>query len=386
MKRFVLLLVVLAGGLAWAALAIPTDAAKVNGTSISQSQLNSDVTAIAGSPDYQCYLNAQEYADTNGQEELPPVNGAGQASGGGSHPTATTAFTSQYLGTEIGHQIISDQAAKRGLHITSKDIKTAKAQLADEITQTMSEVSEDLSVIRGCTAGTALTGPEVLATLPPSFVDSLAQFNATVGVLEETLSGDDTTAGLLKFYEANRSDFDTACFTVAGYSSQSAAQAALAKVDAGTPFSQVAAAVSGGGPQGCDVLYGIAAQLPSADLPALKIGEVSAPISANGSYLLVQITSRTPTSFAKAESSVREAAAQTGANEARALLDASEQHALIAVNPRYGTWVAAEAQILVPNVPPIPDTLNPLANEPAGTVTSATAPGGSSTPAHGTSG
>ena len=64
MKRLILLLVLLAGGLAWAALAVPTTAASVNGTTISQQQLNSDVSAIAASDDYQCYLNSGESSRT----------------------------------------------------------------------------------------------------------------------------------------------------------------------------------------------------------------------------------------------------------------------------------------------------------------------------------
>ena len=49
MKRFLVLLVVLAGGLAWAAFSVPSNAATVNGSAISQQDLNSDVSAIAGS-------------------------------------------------------------------------------------------------------------------------------------------------------------------------------------------------------------------------------------------------------------------------------------------------------------------------------------------------
>ena len=40
--------------------------------------------------------------------------------------------------------------------------------------------------------------------------------------------------------------------------------AALTKVASGTPFAHVAAAAgTGSGPQGCDIFYGIASQLPA---------------------------------------------------------------------------------------------------------------------------
>ena len=67
MKRFIVALIIAAGGLAAAAFAIPKNAATVNGTAVTQSQLNADVTAIAKSPDYQCYLNAQAYLESSGQ-------------------------------------------------------------------------------------------------------------------------------------------------------------------------------------------------------------------------------------------------------------------------------------------------------------------------------
>src|SRR5208282_5250688 len=121
--------------------------------------------------------------------------------------------------------------------------------------------------------------------------------------------------------------------------SQSDAEAALAEVKAGTPFAQVASKVSGGGPQGCQILYGIAGQLGTS-LLTLKNGAVSTPLPySNGVYLLLQITSRTPTPFAKAESAVHEAAVQAGAADARDVLQVAEQHSVISVNPRYGSWV-----------------------------------------------
>ena len=67
MKRLIVLLIVLAGGLAAAAFAVPSNAATVNGAAISQDQVNSDLSAIASSQDYQCFLNAEEF----GRDERP---------------------------------------------------------------------------------------------------------------------------------------------------------------------------------------------------------------------------------------------------------------------------------------------------------------------------
>ncbi len=77
MKRFLVLLLVLVAGVVAAALAVPSNAATVNGSAISQDSLNSEVHAIAASVPYQCYLNSQAYLTSNGTSGLPPVVGAG---------------------------------------------------------------------------------------------------------------------------------------------------------------------------------------------------------------------------------------------------------------------------------------------------------------------
>ncbi len=116
MKRLIVLLIVLAGGLAWAAFSVPSNAATVNGTGISQADLNSDVSAIADSAYYQCYLNSEAYLSSNGSEQLPSVVGAGTGQYAGDHPTATTGFTANYLETEIGHQLLLQVAEQAQRH------------------------------------------------------------------------------------------------------------------------------------------------------------------------------------------------------------------------------------------------------------------------------
>ena len=231
--------------------------------------------------------------------------------------------------------MVANLAAQRGLRATAKEVDAARSELSTQITQTMSEVSQVPSDSVTCGPAPTLTGPVVLATMPASFVTQTATFDATVGLLEGHLSGADTTAGLMSYFNAHRSIFDTACFTVAQYTTQADATGALTKVSSGTPFAQVAAAAgTGSGPQGCDILYGIASQLPAGtNLQTLADNQVSAPISINGSYLLLEITSRTPTSFAKASSSVHLALERLGATDAVKLLQATEKRAAVSVNP-----------------------------------------------------
>jgi hypothetical protein len=356
-KRLIVLLIVLAGGLAAAAFAVPSNAASVNGVSISQQQLNSDLNAIAGSSDYRCYLNAEEAVATGGETALPSIDGSAQTGDSTSHQTVSTGFAAYYLDTAIGHQLVLELAAKRHLQVTPQELAAARAEYEAQITAILADVAESKY-----TCGSAATAKEILGTMPGSFVDRTVRFDATVSVLEEDVAGvGSTTADLQRYFDNHAAEFDTACFTVAEYSSQADAETAAATVTAGTPFSTVAAQTEGGGPKGCDILYGVASSLPAGtDLDSLPLDTVSSPISESGSYLLVEITKRTPTSFAKAKTEVENAAEAAGASKAGTMIDAAEKAANISVDGRYGAWSAT--RVLPPTSPAAADLLNPSAD------------------------
>ena len=268
MKRLILLLVLLAGGLAWAALAVPTNAAVVNGTTISQQQLNSDVSAIAASDDYQCYLNSQQYLESNGESALPPVTGAGTGQDDSTNLTATTAFVSTYLDTDIGDTIILQLGAEHHVTVSQADLDSARQNFEAHISGVMQEVGqtaegENPKFSCGLT-GSSLSGAQVLATMPASFVDQQVHVYATAAVLQEDLAGiGASNADLQRYFSEHESEFDTACFTVGVYSTEQAAQEAAAAVAFGQVVLDPAAATTGGGPQGCEVLYGVSSQLGS---------------------------------------------------------------------------------------------------------------------------
>jgi len=367
-KRLIVLLIVLAGGLAAACFAVPSNAATVNGASISQDTFNSDLNAIAGSPDYRCYLTGEEAVATGGETTLPTIEGSGQSGDGTSHSSVSTAFASYYLDIEIGHQLVLQLAAERNLQVTQQDLDAARTELTGQITAVLSDVTGSQYA---CAAGT--TAEEVLHSVPASLVDRTVKFNATVNVLEEHAAGvGSSSADLERYFDDHASEFDTACFTVAQYSSEADATAAAATVAAGTPFSTVAAQTEGGGPQGCDILYGIASSLPAgSDLQSLPLNTLSSPIAVNSSYLLIEITQRTPTSFAQAKTEVQTAVEAAGSTKAGTIIDAAEKTANVTVDRRYGEWVAT--RVLPPPSPPLSDLLNPTVNGTAAATSSSAA-------------
>jgi hypothetical protein len=382
-KRLLVLLVLLAGGLVAAALSVPTNAAVVNGSAISQQQLNSDVSAIAGSPYYQCYLNSEDYLASNGSQELPPVHGAGKGQNPGDNPTATSAFVATYLDTEIGHELVLQVAAKRGVTVTQAQLADARTALTNQISSVMQQVSQSAqgqNPTFSCGPRLApLTGEEVLGQLPASFVDNQVQFVATATALQESLAGvGSSESDLVEYYTKHRSEFDTVCFNGAAYSSESDAATAAASVASGTPFDQVAASAVQHGTIACNVLTTLAGELgvsPSS-LDHLTPGKVSDPINVNGSYLLLELSSRTPTPFDKAKPVVSQAAQAAGSQVAQQAVTAAERRASVSVDPRYGTWVPVTASVFTPFTPRVSDVLNPAANE-AGVPSSASSPSSS---------
>lgn len=368
MKRLLVLLVVLAGGLAAAAFAVPSNAASVNGVSISQQQLDSDLNAIANSDDYQCFLNAEEAVGTGGATALPSVEGTGTPVADSAHQTITTGFAGYYLDTVIGHQLVLEVAAARHLEVTRQQLATARSQLAGQITAILSEVQ---GTKFACVSdGRDVTAQDVLTSMPASFIDGSVKFDATVNVLEENVSGiGSSPSDLERYYEGHARQFDTACFTVGEFSSETDAEAAVASVAAGAPFSTVAAGTQGGGPKGCGSLYAAASSLPAgSDLSDLAVNTVSDPIAVNGGYILVEITKRTPTSFGRAKTEVESAVESAGSSRANTVIESAEKSAKVSVDPRYGEWAAASAHVLPPSSPVGDDVLNPSANGGEATV------------------
>jgi hypothetical protein len=380
-KRLILLLVVLAGGLAAAAFSVPTNAAVVNGTTISQQTLNSDVSAIAGSPPYQCYLNSETYLSSSGTQQLPPVVGAGAGQNAGDHPTATSAFVANYLDTEIGHQIVLQVADARRVVVTPAQLADARTTLSRQISSVMAQVlqtAQGQNPRYSCSVtGQPLTGQEVLSTMPSSFVDAEVQFDATASALEEDLAGvGSSESALAGYFTRHRSQFDTTCFDAAEFSSQDAARTAAGKLASGTPFAQVAATAATSGTIPCNVLTTVAAELgaSASALEGLSVGAVPAPISLNGNYLVLQMTKRTQTAYADARTAVSRAVQRAGSTATQRAVTVAERRSTVSVDPRYGVWVPVQASVFTPFTPTKSDVLNPAANEGGVAPSSATSP------------
>ncbi len=381
MKRLVLVLVVVAAGVAAAAFAVPRNAATVNGTGITQSALNSDLSAIAGSPSYQCYLLAQEAVRTNGQGTLPAVQGAGAG-------TYSTAFTDYWLGQMVNAQVIEQAVAARHSTVTAADVSAARSDLTASISSTIGEVS-------GTQLQCPVTASQVLASLPSSFVNEQVQLQAASEALLAPTSAGVTETDLRRYFEAHQSHFDTLCVSGIIASSTATASQLRAEVESGTPFAQVArtsstdtASAAKGGALGCFTPAEPTYASLETDVGSLGVGQVTQPLAGgNGEYVLLEVTKRTPGSFSAVQSVVRKALLQSGEQHAGAVITAALRRSTVWVDPRYGTWTRRSATLGVvpPTSPPADTLLSPTVNRvPLSTGAGATGVGSSGTGSTGT--
>lgn len=372
MKRFLALLVALAAGVTAAALLVPGPAATVDSTGISRATLDGQLSAIAASSDYQCYLDArltlQSGAPSTGTIQ---VDGAGSSDAGGDG-TYSMAFVDYWLTQMVNDQFLEQLAARHHLAVTPQATALARDDLASTITTTLQQVAG--TPYQHCLAN----GPQVLASMPASFVDAQVRAQAAGDVLEASAAGQELTdAALAAYFDTHRSQFDTLCLSVIGAQSSAAAQQLRAQIAAGTPFAQVAAnnGEQNGGSQGCvDASNPGYASVRSAigDLP---VGQVSAPIETSSrTFVIVEVTKATPTTFAAAHLAVLSALLASGEQQASAELTAAIRSAHVSVDPRYGRWQPGNSvSITGPPHPPAGSVLSPVADIP-GAAQAAAAP------------
>jgi len=367
MKRLLGLLVAVAVVVALGAFMVPSNAATVNGTGISQATLNADLTAIAKSTGYQCILNAQVAVQTNGQSSGLIVYGVGSSQ---ANPNSfAMGFTDGWLQELIRGELVSQLAAAHDVTVSAADLSSARADVTASLSSTLSEVSGSRYQCSG-------TAAQILGSMPTSFVDQMVRNQATFEALYAHAAGHPlTTAGLGAYFALHRHSFDTLCLRGLGAATSAEAQGYRDKLALGTPFAQVAA--SSGQPTTVTCIPPSSSSYDQAAsvLSGVAVGGVSQVFSDQSGYAVVQLVSRKPSTFAQARPAVHDAVLAAGARLAGATLTRYASRADITVDPRYGRWVAAPAlTIKPPQSPPLSTLLAPAANLPAAQAATAAVP------------
>lgn len=362
MKRFLVLLVVLATGVTAAALLVPGPAVTVDSTGISRATLDAQLSAIGGSTHYQCYLDARLTLQSGGQSTgSVQVFGAGSSSNGSTGTgTYSTAFVDYWLTQMVTNQFLENLAARRHLTVSPAAMALAREDLQSTITTTLQQVAG--SPYQHCLAD----GSQVLASMPASFVDAEVRAQAAGDLLEAAAAGQSLSDGsLAAYFAAHPRRFNTLCVSVIQAQTSSAAQQLRAQIAAGTSFAQVATnnGEPAGGSDGCIPASNPGYASLRAAIGNLPVGQVSAPIETSSrTYVIVEVTSAEPTTYAAARSAVLSAVLAAGEPIASAELSAAIRAAHVSIDPRYGRWQPGSTVTI--SGPPHP---------PAGSILSATA-------------
>ncbi len=300
-------------------------AARVNNATISQGDLNNELTAIRSDPAYLNQIQSQSQ-----------VTGAGQDS-------FDSSFVSQVLNREIVFELVHQQAASHGITISGQDLTLARADVAG-----------------------ALGGANVLNGLPASYQSSLIRHSAEVTALEARLANVDVSLpAMANYYAAHQQAFVQQCVSQILFASQSDAAAARAQIVAGASFADVArsesqdqASAANGGALGCGPTGRFVSGFEQA-VDASPTGQLSQPVQTQFGWHLIVVTSRQPLTFAQAQPQIRATLLANAQTALTTALQRAESRASVTVNPRYGTYHVSgtTAGITPPQAPPA-STLN----------------------------
>ncbi|HEX4083011.1 MAG TPA: hypothetical protein VHX40_08620 [Acidimicrobiales bacterium] len=355
MKRLLVLIVAVGAVVAAAAFTVPSNAGSVNGTPVSQQTLNENLSAIAGSEGFQCYLYAQEALSGTTQSGNFPIEGVGVPAGTTNPSTFNASFTRYWLSELLNDQLVAGVVADEHLTVTPASRAIGRVVLGQQID---SVIQSAQSSGINCPA----TSTAILASLPATFTDQLVQAVAEQDLLLSHAAGYSlATGGLTRYYTVHRTDFTKLCFSYALFTSSADATAARAKVAAGTSFTSVGTVT----PIGCGLRTTATSELPSG-VATLPVGQVSQPASlGNGQYALFEMTSQQAATFVTVRATVETAILAAGEKQAAVTLRAAAKRAQITADPRYGLVQSGTVALLPPASPAGSFVLNPSANQPA---------------------
>ena len=324
-------------------------AAVVNGTVITQSQLNSELAAIAGNKSDVASIEAG--ATSNGGGSLT-ITGAGTGTYGAT-------FASEVLRQEILYVLIEQELAKHHVSVSSYDLTAARAD------------------VPGALQGSGQTAV-TLTDFPRAYQNLLTRRQAELEALEADLGGQVLTQAAVEgYYAAHPGEFFEACASRIEVGSALAALGVEADLAKGTSFAAEAAAKSTdtqtsaqGGQLGCGSGLQFASAFGAGFSQAVAttaVGKPSAAVLSPNGYDIVEVSQRQPLPLDSAYSQIRQELTSAGSTALQSVLSTDVIRADVTVDARYGSWsargVGGNSGVIPPVVPAVRSDLAPA---PAG--------------------
>ncbi len=298
---------------------IDSYAAKVDGSSISQGELEDEMRSIAANEKY-----------------LQQVQSRIQVRGSGAG-TFDAAFTGQVLGRQIQYVLVDREVERRKLKITDADLKAARDEVAEQ-------------------AG----GVDILNAFPADYQDTLVERAAKVDALTVSLSGQQAGEEAARaYYDSHKDDFTDACVAHILVSTKEKADQLKGRLAAGEDFGAVARAESQdnlsanqNGDLGCDISSDtIASPEFVGAVMSQPIGEVGVPVQTSAGFHLIKVTARSVPPFDKVTAQAHEKVVIASRAKLQEWIEAEIAKAKITVNPKYGRFDRANLTVVPPEAP-----------------------------------
>jgi hypothetical protein len=353
-------LIVAGGVVAAGAFSVPATAVTVDGVSISRATLDSDLATIEQNPAFGCYLDASVAVRSETSASLPAIGGSGVSG------TYDTAFVDFWLSQLVNNLLIETLAARQHLPYAATALAAGRDDFVSSITSTL----DAAAAATGQSAVCAASGQAIVSSLPSGFVASLERSQAAGDLVLAHAAGYGLgTDQLVRYFDGHQSQFRTICLSAIQTATQATATTVRAAIEAGESFAAAAAANSTdttsaaqGGALGCYSANEGAYVTVAADVSGLAVGAVSQPVSNNGTYLLLEVTSYQAAAYDAVVPAVRGAVLDAGATKAARELAALTKTATVDLDPRYGKWSGLSGVgIEPPRSPAAANLLNPSA-------------------------
>jgi hypothetical protein len=350
-KRLLALVVIGALGAGATGCDVSPTAATVNGIGISRSQLDGQLSTVAGNQVAQCALSVEQ---AQSGSSLPAVSGTGDA-------TVSTQFAAFELNGLVEQALEQGALAQRHVAVTSADIANARSDYEAQVGAASAQVGSPCN----------LTGTRLTAALPNGFVDAQARALAYQEKLEEVIGHVDVSpAALRTYYGAHLTDETQLCLNLIITTGQAAAQAVHDKIAAGTSFADAAQGAGvdttntpTGGQGPCVFPSNVLSQLGQAGATAVESladGQLAPPL---GIPIPNQVTGTTTTvwivigvrqhrlvSYASSASGIRQTLLAMGGTHFTTALGHLVRQARVELDPQYGTWSTGRG-VSVPTPP-----------------------------------
>jgi parvulin-like peptidyl-prolyl isomerase len=331
-------------------------AATVNGSTITQSQLDSQLSDIVNNQAARCALDLQGNLPSS-------LQGVGDG-------TVSTQLVSYELSTLVLGDLVSQDLTRRHVAVTSSATSSARDDLENEL---------EPSTTSGQSSPCGLTGRQLFERLPLAFSNQELGFLTNEEELAVTLGHLNLgTSSLKRYYATHPSDFAELCLSDIEVSSQAEAQSIRNSIaSGGTTFGDAArqnsldtATSPNGGANPC--FLGSELQNPPilSAVSGLAPGQLSQPVQVSGStgqsaWFLLELNGRPELPFDQAKFQIRQTLLATEGSRVSSELERLSSRAKVNVDPRYGSWDRLRG-ITAPVPPPAKYVLAPSADVPSG--------------------